>query len=103
MNLFEKELRSKSLSWDDANEVIELFNDALYLRIDPIEFIANRKFVHKNSVINWLHSLKPLFLEIYENETLEENERFEQDELFSYDIIDIKNNPNIIAKETDIL
>lgn len=88
MKFYSKYLRSLSLTYDRASEIIDLCNEAEYYKTDMIEYICNRKQISKGTAYNWIKALSPL---LNMEETLEEDERFEISDISDYSIIDIHN------------
>lgn len=82
-------LRSLSLTYDRASEIIDLVNESQFLGIEMIEFISNRKQVSKSCVYEWIRALSPILNLEQSLELLEENESFENQGVLDYSIIDI--------------
>jgi len=84
-------LRSLSLTYDRASEIIDLYNEADYYRTNPIEYISTRKQVSKGTAYNWIKALTPVINLDNDRTTLEEDEKFEISDISDYSIIDIHN------------
>lgn len=84
-------LRSLSLTYDRASEIIDLVQEADFLGLEMISFIANRKNVSKGTVYEWIKALTPVLNLENTCQLLEENESFEISDISSYSIIDIHN------------
>lgn len=83
-------LRSLSLTYDRASEIIDLVQEAEFLGIGMIEYIANRKSVSTSTVYGWIKALSPVLNLEATCQSLIEDESFENQDVSGYSIIDVQ-------------